>query len=352
MEILIDIRKIRNNISVIQDMCLGAGIQTVWVTKGCHSHSDIIRVLGEMNGEILGDVYPSNLKRIAGSFPGQTMMINFPAPYQANESVMYADIIMISSSEHAEMLSVAAGALNKKQRVLLMVDVGNLREGIMCRNVKKTVQKILSFPGINLVGLGTSVGCYGGYVAGAEDMLRLVKIARDVETEAGYKFQILSAGSGTILLDMVRAGTLPRDINQLRIGAAFLVGEKPPNKEPIFPLCQDSFVFRGTITELSQKPSLPAAQTGVDAFGKKVFFKDMGERTKALLNFGVIDVDPYDLTPTTPGINIIGATSNYTLCDVSHCNANLSVGTCLEFRMGYSAMARAMASRYVRKTVL
>jgi predicted amino acid racemase len=104
--------------------------------------------------------------------------------------------------------------------------------------------------------------------------------------------------------------------------------------------------------EISRKPSLPAEPTGYDAFGRKVVFENKGERENALLNFGVIDVDIYDLTPKAAGVQIIGGTSNYTVCDVTECTEKLNVGDQLDFRMAYSAMARAMSSRYVLKTIL
>ncbi len=352
MEILIDLRKIRYNISVIQEICGKAGLQIVWVSKGCHSHPEVIRVLAEMNAEIIGEVYLSNLRRIREFFPGELMTIHCPALTQAKEVVSHADISVVSNPEQTLALSRASEELGKKQRLLLMVDVGNTREGVMPEDVLPTLRKILSFPGIELVGLGTSVGCYAGYCAGEKDLHRFLRIAREMEKAAVHRFKVLSVGSGTMLLDLIKAGKMPKGITQVRIGAALLVGEKPPTKEPIVPLYQDCFVFRGEILEISRKPSLPAEPTGYDAFGRKVVFENKGERENALLNFGVIDVDIYDLTPKAAGVRIIGGTSNYTVCDVTDCEEKLKVGDQLDFRMAYSAMARAMSSRYVLKTIL
>ena len=280
------------------------------------------------------------------------MTIHCPALTQAKEVVSHADISVVSNPEQTLALSRASEELGKTQRLLLMVDVGNTREGVMPEDVLPTLRKILSFPGIELVGLGTSVGCYAGYCAGEKDLHRFLRIAREMEKAAVHRFKVLSVGSGTMLLDLIRAGKMPKGITQVRIGAALLVGEKPPTKEPIVPLYQDCFVFRGEILEISRKPSLPAEPTGYDAFGRKVVFENKGERENALLNFGVIDVDIYDLTPKAAGVRIIGGTSNYTVCDVTDCAEKLKVGDQLDFRMAYSAMARAMSSRYVLKTIL
>ena len=58
--------------------------------------------------------------------------------------------------------------------------------------------------------------------------------------------------------------------------------------------------MRGEILELARKPSLPQAPTGSDAFGRTVAFEDLGERNRALVDFGMTDVDVYALTPRSP----------------------------------------------------
>ncbi|MFH0785612.1 MAG: alanine racemase [Pseudomonadota bacterium] len=352
MEVSIHLEKIKHNISIIQDISRKAGLQTVWVTKGCHSHPAIICALDEMGAEIVGEVYPSNLQRISKIFSGDLMMIHFPALSQARETVACTDINLVSSLEHTEALSRAAEEMGKQQRIIMMVDVGNLREGVMPKKVLSTVRKILPLRGVELIGLGTSVGCYGGYLAEERDLHQLEKITKETEEASGHRFQVLSAGSGTMLFELIRNRKLPERINQMRIGAALLVGEKPPTKEPIYPLHQDCFIFSGEILEMDRKPSLPSGRTGFDAFGRKVTFEDMGERMKVLLNFGMVDVDIYNLTPRTPGVKIIGGTSNYTICDIHDCPEKFWVGKCLDFRMGYSAMTRAMSSVYVLKKVV
>ena len=145
---------------------------------------------------------------------------------------------------------------------------------------------------------------------------------------------------------------MPERINQLRIGAALFVGEMPPTKTAIPGLYHDAFILQGEVLETTLKPSMPAGSTGRDAFGKQVVFKDRGSRQLCILNFGLLDVDAYDLTPLAEGLRIVGATSNYTLCDTTRCDPQPAIGDILEFRMAYSSMARAMASDAVEKVVV
>jgi predicted amino acid racemase len=352
MEVLIDLAKLDHNIAVIQAICRHAGVQAVWVTKGCHSHPAVVDLLASRGAAVLGDVYADNLGRIRDNFAGELQMIQPPSRHQLDAALAYADTLLVSSVDNAAALAQAARRGGHRPRLILMVDVGNLREGVLPDAVAGVVTRILELPHVDLIGLGTSVGCFGGYLASERDLQRLVHVAATVSAATGHHFRTLSAGSGTMLLELAAAGSMPPEINQLRIGAAFLVGDQPPTGRPLPALHQDAFLMRGEILELARKPSLPQAPTGSDAFGRTVAFEDLGERNRALLDFGMTDVDVYALTPRSAGVRVLGATSNYTICDVTECPECLRVGSHLDFRMAYSAMARAMASVHTPKTLV
>ena len=352
MEVLIDLAKLDHNIAVIQAICRHAGVQAVWVTKGCHSLPAVVDLLASRGAAVLGDVYADNLGRIRDNFAGELQMIQPPSHHQLDAALAFADTLLVSSVDNAAALARAARRAGRRPRLILMVDVGNLREGVLPDAVAGVVTRILELPHVDLIGLGTSVGCFGGYFASERDLQRLVHVAATVSAATGHHFRTLSAGSGTMLLELAAAGSMPPEINQLRIGAAFLVGDQPPTGRPLPALHQDAFLMRGEILELARKPSLPQAPTGSDAFGRTVAFEDLGERNRALLDFGMTDVDVYALTPRSAGVRVLGATSNYTICDVTECPECLRVGSHLDFRMAYSAMARAMASVHTPKTLV
>jgi ornithine racemase len=344
MEIIVDRSKIRDNISTIRSICETAGLKPVWITKGCQAHPDLLSMLGPYGDDTLGDVRSANLKRIRATFGGPLMQVNIPSRGQIDETVRLADVTLISHPVHAQWIDNAARRAGKRHDVLLMVDVGNRREGAMPRAGGAMAEAIDRLAHVRLAGLGTSVGCYGGYRACRADLERLVQVAGEAERAVGHPLPVISAGSGTMLLALARRKGLPPRVNQLRIGAAVWVGEMPPTRTPIAGLHQDAFLFRGEILESGVKPSLPAEATGTDAFGRKVVFENHGDRHLILMNFGVVDTDPYDLTPRSPGVRIVGATSNYTICDVTDAAVPAEIGSALTFRMGYSAMARAMSS--------
>lgn len=324
----------------------------MWITKGCQAYPGILELLSENAREMVGDVSQANLERVRSVFPGKVMMVQLPDRGKVSGILPCSDVWLVSDPVHAQIIASEAKRQDKKQDLVLMVDVGNRREGVMPDLVSMVAAKIREIEGVSLTGLGTSVGCYGGYRVGRADMQRLVDIAQQAEADLHCRFDILSAGSGTMLLELASQGKMPARINQLRIGAAVFVGEMPPTKAAIPGLFQDAFILQGEVLETAPKPSIPACSTGVDAFGKKVVFEDFGPRQLTILNFGLLEVDSYDLTPLTQGLRIIGATSNYTLCDTTRCDPPPAIGDTLNFRMAYSSMARAMASEDVLKVTV
>ena len=313
MQVFIHLDKLRHNLAFIRDICRQAGLAPAWITKGCQAHPAILELLAENGHETIGDVSPANLERARTLFPGKRMMVQLPDRARVAAMPHGVDTWLVSDPVHARMIAAAAGMQVPCPELILMVDVGNRREGVLPDRITDAAGAIRAITDVSLVGLGTAVGCYGGYRAGEADMQRLVEIAVKTEKELGCRFDWLSAGSGTMLLETAARGRMPERINQLRIGAALLVGEMPPTRQAIPGLYQDAFIFRGDVLETSLKPSLPAGSTGVDAFGKQVVFEDRGARQLCILNFGLLDVDSYDLAPLTEGLRIVGATSNYHL---------------------------------------
>ncbi len=352
MQVFIHLEKIRRNFAFIREICRKSGLQPVWITKGCQAYPGILDLLPEYSLEMIGDVSPGNLERARCVFPGKLMMAQLPDRKRVPRALPCSDVWLVSNPVHAQTIAAAAERQGRQPELVLMVDVGNRREGVMPDRVTATAGAIQAIEGVSLTGLGTSVGCYGGYRAGIADMQRLVAIAQKSEADLNCRFDVLSAGSGTMLLELVSQGQMPERINQLRIGAAVFVGEIPPTRTAIPGLLQDAFILRAEVLETSLKPSIPSCSTGVDAFGKKVVFEDLGLRQLTILNFGLLDVDSYDLTPLTEGLRIVGATSNYTICDTTRCDLLPDIGDTLDFRMAYSSMARAMASGDVTKVAV
>ncbi|MBP2664705.1 MAG: alanine racemase [Firmicutes bacterium] len=181
-----------------------------------------------------------------------------------------------------------AKKIGVEHQVILMVDVGDLREGIMIENVLDTVRKVVGMEGIRLVGLGTNMGCFGGVLPEYRNLNVLVKLGKMIETKLG-------------------------------------------------------------VTMKKFKPSVPIGNIGRDAFGNIPEFADVGIRNKAIVALGKQDAYIEGLIPVDKEVTILGASSDHTILDITDITRKIRVGDELAFHVTYSGLLSVSQSRYVKK---
>ena len=85
-----------------------------------------------------------------------------PWPCTAPDAVALADVSLVSELETVEALGAAAKKAGVRHRVLVMVDLGDLREGIWPEGVPAFLARASTGAGIDITGLGTNLTCFGG----------------------------------------------------------------------------------------------------------------------------------------------------------------------------------------------
>ena len=229
-----------------------------------------------------------------------------------------------------------------------MVELGDLREGVLPDDVVPFVRRTLELPGIRIAGLGANLSCFGGVVPSTNNMTGLVALAEEVERTLGFELELIS-GINSSGLELIASGAMPARVNQARIGEAILLGRETVRRRPWPGTRQDAFVLRAEVLERKRKHSVPVGETTEDAFGRRPSFTDRGERERVLLNIGREDIDVGSLTPLDPGVIILGASSGYLVADVTDVGRQVTVGDELAFQPGYGALLAAMSSEYVKK---
>lgn len=109
----------------------------------------------------------------------------------------------------------------------------------------------------------------------------------------------------------------------------------------------DAFHFKAQVVELRRKPSVPIGEHGRDGKGDLPEYPDRGVHLRAICAAGKQDVAWAALTPTLPGAEMIGASSDHLIVDVEGCGGRVKVGDWLDFRCGYMAVLDATTSAYV-----
>ena len=297
----------------------------------------------------IGESRLENIHRLrAGGILAPIVLLRIPPLSGAEEIVGSVDLSLNSEVSVLQSLSHAAESIGTRHDVVLMVDLGDLREGFWPDDLIPAAREVRDLPGVRVVGIGTNLSCYGGVVPTRRNMQALVEHARRVEDVLGTRLEIVSGGNSSSL-PLLAAGEMPAEINHLRIGEALLLGRETIERSAWPGTVQDAFVLSAEVIELKRKPSVPIGETAQDAFGAKPSFVDMGERLRAILNIGREDVDVSGLAPLEPEVSIIGASSDHLILDLGAGEHRVRLGDELQFLPNYSALLAGMTSAYVEK---
>ncbi len=347
--VTMDLDKIEHNTRAIVGLCRANDIEVTGVTKVTCGQPDVASAMLRGGVSSIADSRQENIQRMqAAGVDTAFVMVRIP-PLSAVEAVVETvDVSLNSEVDVLEALSGAAQRHNRIHDVILMVDLGDLREGVWPDDLVSLVRTALALPGIRIKGLGTNLACFGGVVPSAENMQRLVELAVEVEQTFGLTLEWVS-GINSSGLELIAAGKMPTRINHARIGEAILLGRETTQRKPWPDTFQDAFVIHAEILEINNKPSLPVGDRSEDAFGGLPQFEDRGVVLRGLLNLGREDVDVAGLTPREPGIRIVGASSGYLIVDMTAAVETFRIGDELSFVPNYSALLAAMTSEYVKK---
>ena len=347
LEIHID--RIAHNASAVISQCGAQGIRVAAVTKVMQAHPALLRALEGSGCVMLADSRIDNLKRIAeAGLDLPTMLLRAPTPGNAPEAVRWADHTLISSYQTAEALSNAAGMAGVRHKVVMMVDVGDLREGVWPDRAVEEVSRIARLPHLEVAGLGTNLACFGGVIPTREKMEMLVTLRDECRSATGHPLELVSGGNSANL-PLLASGEMPAGINNLRIGEAIILGRNVLDRSPWPGTRQDTVELVGGIIELQRKPSVPIGRTGQDAFGNTMHFTDRGLRLRAICDLGRQDVAPEAIEPVDPGIEVLGASSDHLIIDVTDAETPVKVGSEIRFLPSYGGLLSASTSPHVRK---
>jgi predicted amino acid racemase len=297
---------------------------------------------------ILADSRLENLKKLR-EFPLPKLLLRLPMISQAKAVVEYADISLNSEIETIKALSEAAIIQRKRHEIILMIDLGDLREGIFDENeLFHTVEQLLKLKGVTLIGIGTNMTCYGGVIPTPKKLSRLTRQKRAIESRFDLHLDVVSGGNSSSLY-LIEEGSMPDGINQLRLGESIVLGRETAYGRQLKGTYNDCFRLIAEIIEIKEKPSSPIGEVRQDAFGDRPSFVDKGIRQRALCAIGKQDVGIGDIIPDDEGLTLLGASSDHLILDVTDCERPYKVGDLVSFRLTYGGILRSMTSEYVAK---
>ena len=340
----IDLKKFRENVQAVKKHADDAGVGITGIVKGYWALPKLSKIVSEAGVAQMGSSRLSQIEElIEMGVPGPYMLIRIPMLSEIKDVARLCDYSLESDITVIQALNDECALLGKKHKVLLMMDMGDLREGIWDKEtaVAAAVHIDRDLENLELAGIATFVGCYGSILLTPDKMQEFADLADAVEEAVGHPLEMISAGGSNEYVVFAR-GQLNPKINHMRIGEIYSapLGVMTNYKTRIPYIHTDVFTFRAEVVEVEIKPSYPQGTIGSSAWGEEgPHYVDRGMRKRAVLAFGRADcAEPARLMPRLKGIEILGASSDHTIIDIEDCEKDICVGDIVEFDIEYGTM--------------
>ncbi|GEP80668.1 alanine racemase [Staphylococcus carnosus] len=318
----IDLAKIQHNTLMLKHKLEQRGLDITPVIKCIAGDRTIVEALKQLGIHHVGDARFSNMDKLDDedlSF----MMIRTPNRRELKETVLKVSISIQTEIETIRRINEIAASLDKKHKILLMVDWKDSREGILTYDIPEYINEIMHMKYICLAGLAFNFMCFQDIAPTEEDILLINQFIQSVEKKTGYPLKMISGGNSSALplLDYCTFGR----INDLRIGESLFRGVNTVDQQPIHYLFQDAITLKAEIIEIK-----PRIDTVKDASYLQV-----------ILDIGQIDTAIKDIFPMYDNVRIMGATSDHLMVDLKNSDFH-KVGDMITFKLGYQALAHSM----------
>jgi predicted amino acid racemase len=351
----IDKGKLADNTKAVCAACGALGIDVAGVVKVVNGDPVCARVMYGSGCKWIASSRMDQLERLRREAPDiPLLLVRVPMISEAAALVRTADMSLNSDIEVLRAIDAAAAAAGVVHEVILMIELGDLREGIWDeREYTDTAVEVESrLKSLRLAGTGTNLGCYGSINPTVEKMEELIAATEKIEAAIGRKLDIVSGG-GTTSLPLVLSGEMPERINHLRVGEGIIICK---DNEDLYDVRiegthRDVLTMKAEVLEARVKPSHPIGEIAYDAFRNKPTYVDRGDRRRALLGVGKVDYGYLDqIAPRLEGAELLGASSDHTILDVEDADAALHAGDVVTFDTCYAAVAFLSTSPSVTKT--
>ena len=350
--VIVNLPHLRENVKTVRRLCADHGLDITGVTKVFRGDPKIAKCYLDGGLTMLGDSRVANLRRMA-DLGGEKWLIRPPQLCEVEELVQWADASLNSEMVTIRAISEAAARRGKRHKVILMADLGDIREGFVDQEeLLDAAEETERLEGVELSGLGVNLTCFSFAQSDTEKLTELAALRRRAEERVGRPLAVVSGGNSAAI-DLMLRGGIPQGITSLRLGESLLFGKERAKYQYLPNTHRDVFTLECQIVELKDKPSLPWGDIGVDSYGHRPTFVDRGPvRRKAVCALGKQDFDAETTTPLDEGVIILGASSDHLMLDVTDSATDYRVGDIVHLQLGYFSTMRAFTSEYVEKVYI
>jgi predicted amino acid racemase len=349
-------KSLAHNYSFLQ--LLFSSHQKEWapVLKLLCGNKTFLEYVLSLGDEQVCDARLSNLKRIKSINPKkETIYIKPPAKRSIPNVVKYADVSFNTELTTMKWLSVEAVKQERLHKIIIMIELGDLREGIMGEQLMEFYKKIFELPNIQVAGIGANLNCLSGVMPSKDKLIQLSLYEQLIEAKFGKKIDYVSGGS-SVMIPLLLKKQIPKGVNHFRIGETLFFGVDLFTNKTIPKMKDDVFMLYTEIIEITEKPIVPYGYLEENPSGETLEIdpEDYGKNhSRGILDIGLLDISNTDfLIPVDKEITFIGASSDMLVVDLSQTTKKYKVGDLVRFKMKYMGALRVMNSEYIEKKLV
>jgi ornithine racemase len=348
-------QKLKENFDFLEKLLKEHNIQWAVVSKLLCGEKAYLKELISLGVKQVCDSRVSNLRIIKNLNPNiETFYIKPPAKRALKGVVEFADVSFNTELATIKLLSKEAEKQNKIHKVMIMIEMGELREGVMRDDFIEFYSKVFELPNIEVVGIGTNLTCLYGVLPNEDKLIQLSLYKQLIEAKFNTTISYVSGGS-SVTLPLIFQGLMPKGINHFRVGETLFIGTDVYHNKPYDMMHNDVIKLYAEIIELIEKPKIPSGEMGFNVEGDSYEFDPSEENElsyRAIIDIGSLDVDTSHITPVDNSIEIMGASSDMIVIDLGSNPKKMKVGSLLEFELDYMGALRLLNSKYIDKKVV
>nr|WP_040543739.1 alanine/ornithine racemase family PLP-dependent enzyme [Metamycoplasma auris] len=348
LKIVIDEKKFINNVKKAIEICSKKGIEVLAVTKGFCGNKRMVELYYEAGIRYFGDSRLDNFE-VYKDIPGHKQLLRIPMISEIPRMLELCDSSLQGDINVIKKISEYVISRNlKPHEIILMVDLGDRREGYLPEETLQITKQINELQGVKLIGLGCNFGCYGARIPSNELMAQFVALQHEIEDELKIKLSHMSGGN-SLSLHMVWENRMPKEINFLRMGFAMIFGTEDMYRLTIDGMYRDAFYCEAEVIEVDYKSSLPVGACGIDAFGHVPYFKDIGDIKRLILGIGKLDTMFDAMFPRDKNLKILGGSSDHLIINAQDSKITYKPGDIVAFDLDWGSLLYLFNSNYVKK---
>lgn len=347
--------KLKENYTFLDTLFKERNIKWGVVTKLLCGNTIYIKELINLGVNEMHDSRISNLKKIKKLNPDiQTVYIKPPSKLNIKKIVEFADVSFNTEIYTIKLLSEEAKKQNKTHKIIIMIEMGDLREGVLGEELISFYEQVFSLPNIEIRGIGTNLNCLSGVMPTQDKLIQLSLYKQLIEAKFNVKIPWVSGGT-SVAVPLMLKNARPMAVNHFRVGEAIFFGKDLFTGETMAGMHNDVFKLYAEIIEITEKPNNPTGELGENVAGNTYELDentDLSETSlRAILDFGLLDMQPQYLAPTDESITIIDSSSDMTVIDISNSKNKYKVGDLISFNLQYMGALYLLNSDYIEKVV-